>query len=154
MSDALTHPSPHHNARTGPIRCIVLHSDAGQSDAGTLAWLADPESKVSYHVLIGRHGQVYTIVPESRRAWHAGKGAWQGHADVNGCSLGLAFANRHDGKEAITPLQVAAAQSVVADWRAKYPGITAVVTHADVALPKGRKTDPFGSPGFVLADYQ
>lgn len=153
MPDELTHPSPHQNSRTGPIRLIVMHSDAGKSDAGTLAWLADPDSKVSYHVLIGRQGQVYTIVPESRRAWHAGKATWEGHADVNGCSLGLAFANRHDGTEALTPLQIASAQSVVAEWRQKYPGIRAVVTHADVALPKGRKDDPLRSPGFALADY-
>ena len=149
----LTHPSPHHSARTGPIRLIVMHSDAGASERGTLNWLMDPASKVSYHVLIGRQGTVYRCVPESRKAWHAGKAAWDGHADVNGCSLGLAFANKHDGDEALTPLQIAAARDVVETWRKKYPGIQAVTTHAAVALPPGRKSDPLKSPGFALADY-
>jgi N-acetylmuramoyl-L-alanine amidase len=153
VTEALTHPSPHHNARTGLIRVIVMHATAGKSDAGDLAWMQDPVSKVSYHVVIGRQGQVYRLVPESRRAWHAGKGQWDGHADVNGCSLGLAFSNRHDGTEPLTPFQVASARDVVEGWRAKYPGIRAVVTHGDVALPKGRKDDPSRSPGFNLADY-
>jgi N-acetylmuramoyl-L-alanine amidase len=152
MTD-LTHPSPHHNARTGPIRLIVLHATAGKSDASDLAWMQDPASKVSYHVVIGRQGQVYTLVPESRRAWHAGVGKWDGHTDVNGCSLGLAFSNRHDDTEALTPAQIASARTVVGEWRVKYPGIQAVVTHGDVALPKGRKSDPAHSPGFSLADY-
>ena len=150
---ALTHASPHHNARTGPIRLIVLHASAGKSEAADLSWMQDPASKVSYHVLIGRQGTVYTLVEESRRAWHAGKGRWDGHDDVNGCSLGLAFANKHDGLEALTPAQIAAARVVVAEWRLKYVGIQAVTTHAAVALPEGRKRDPLDSPGFTLADY-
>jgi N-acetylmuramoyl-L-alanine amidase len=113
--------------------------------------MQDPVSKVSYHVVIGRQGQVYRLVPESRRAWHAGKGQWDGHADVNGCSLGLAFSNRHDGTEALTPLQMASAQSVIAEWRAKYPTIEAVTTHAAVA--PGRKTDPLKAVGFRLEDF-
>lgn len=153
MSDELTHPSPHHSARSGPIRCIVLHADASASERSTLAWLQDPASKVSYHVLIGRQGTVYRIVDESRKAWHAGKAKWNGHEDVNGCSLGLSFANKHDGDEALTPLQIAAAREVVSEWRKKYPGIREVTTHAAVAMPAGRKTDPLKAPGFSLADY-
>lgn len=153
MSEPLTHPSPHHNARPKgqPIRLIVLHSDAGKSDAGTLSWLQSPASKVSYHVLIGRMGQVYRIVDESRRAWHAGVSSWNGFTDVNNVSLGLAFANRHDGTEALTPLQIASARAVVKAWREKYPGIQAVVTHHDVAPT--RKRDPLDSPGFSISDY-
>ena len=150
MTD-LTHPSPNHNARTSPIRLIVLHADASPSEKGTLGWFMDPASKVSYHVLIGRQGTVYRIVDESRRAWHAGKSAWPGIADVNSASLGLSFANRHDGREALTPVQIAVAQDIIADWRARYPTIEAVTTHAAVA--PGRKTDPLGSVGFRLEDY-
>jgi N-acetylmuramoyl-L-alanine amidase len=147
----LTHASPHFNKRTGPIRLIVCHADAGASDKGTLAWLMDPASKVSYHVLIGRHGAIYRIVRESARAWHAGVSSWPGITDVNGASLGLAFANKHDGREALTPLQIASAQSVVAEWRRKYPSIEAVTTHA--AIAPTRKTDPTKAPGFRLEDY-
>lgn len=148
----LTHPSPHHNARTGPIRLIVMHADASPSEAGTLSWFMDPASKVSYHILLGRQGTIYRIVDPSRRAWHAGKSTWPGLTDVNGGSLGLSFANRHDGKEALTPLQIAAAHAVIAEWREAYPTIEAITTHA--AIAPGRKTDPLLSVGFDLSDYQ
>jgi len=151
VTPALTHPSLHHNARTGPIRLIVLHADASPSEKGTLAWFADPASKVSYHVLVGRQGTVYRIVDEARRAWHAGVSAWPGLKDVNGQSLGLSFANRHDGTEALTPVQIAVAQDLIADWRARYPSIEAVTTHAAVA--PGRKTDPLKALGFNLSDF-
>lgn len=152
---ALTHPSPHHNARPKgvPIRVIVLHATAGKSDAGDLSWMQSPASKVSYHVLIGRSGAIYRLVEEGRRAWHAGVSEWDGFADVNGVSLGLAFSNRHDNTEPLTPYQIASARSVVKAWREKYPGIQAVVTHGAVARPEGRKHDPDHSPGFSLADY-
>lgn len=153
MAEELTHPSPHHSARNSPIRVIILHADASASERSTLAWFMDPTSKVSYHVLIGRNGTVYRIVEESRKAWHAGKAKWDGHDDVNGCSLGLSFANKHDGDEALTPIQIAVARDIVAGWRKKYPGIREVTTHAAVATPAGRKTDPLHSPGFALSDY-
>ena len=154
MSVELTHPSPNHGARPkgATIRLVVLHADAGTSDAGTLAWCADPASKVSYHILIGRNGKVYTLVHENRRAWHAGKGAWGGSTDVNSISVGVAFANKHDGVEPLTPLQLAVMPDVVRGLRERHPTIEAIVTHADVA--PGRKTDPTLAPGFRIEDYR
>lgn len=144
-------PSPHFNARpTRPVKLIVLHADAGGSDTGTLAWLKDKVSRVSYHVLIGRDGTAYRVVPDAKRAWHAGKSAWPGVGDVNGESLGLAFANKHDGVEPLTAAQIATAKQVIADWQAAH-GPLAVVTHAMVS--PGRKTDPERIPNFRLADY-
>lgn len=142
--------SPNHNDRKGRIRLIVLHCDASPSERATLSWLANPASKVSYHALIHRDGWVSRIVPDERRAWHAGKSRWQDIADVNGASLGLAFANRHDGKEPLTSAQVDIAQAVVQYWRQRYD-IDAIVGHRDVA-PQ-RKTDPYLAPNFRLEDY-
>lgn len=142
--------SPHHNDRTSRIRLIVLHCDASPREEATLSWLANPASKVSYHALVHRDGWVSRIVPDDRRAWHAGKSKWQDIADVNGASLGLAFANRHDGKEPLTSAQLDIAQAVVQYWRQRYD-IDAVVGHRDVA-PQ-RKTDPYLAPNFRLEDY-
>ena len=89
-------------------------------------------------------------MPDDRRAWHAGKGQWRDHTDPNDCSLGLAFANRHDGKEPLTPAQLDIAQAVVQYWRQRYD-IIEVVGHRDVA-PR-RKTDPYLAPNFRLEDY-
>lgn len=140
-------PSPNHNSRgTNEIKVIILHADASPSEAGTLSWLQSSQSKVSYHVLVGRDGTAYQCVPYDRRAWHAGKGSWEGIKDVNAVSVGLSYANRNNGIEPITPVQLATMRTLIADLRARY-GPLPVTTHARVA--PGRKTDP---EFFVLAD--
>lgn len=145
-------PSPNHNARPHPIRLIVLHCDASPKESATLSWTSTPASKVSYHVLVGRDGTCYRLVDDKRRAWAVGKSAWRGATDVNGISLNLAFANRNDGKELLTPAQVISAKQIIAEWRAKWQ-VEDVTTHAIVARPVGRKHDPEAAPNFVLGDY-
>jgi len=148
---SLTHPSPNHNVRgSKSVKLIVLHADASPNEKGCLSWIQSSESKVSYHVLIGRDGTVYTCVPYDRRAWHAGKSEWHGEKDVNGISIGVSFSNRNDGKEPLTDQQKAAAKKVIAEIRAKY-GAIPVTTHAKIA--PGRKNDPEQVPGFRLEDY-
>jgi N-acetylmuramoyl-L-alanine amidase len=109
-------------------------------------------SKVSYHVLIGRIGGIYRLVPDNRRAWAVGKSAWRGVKDVNGVSLNLAFANRNDGKELLTDAQIAAAVFVIREWQTKWQ-IEDITTHKIVARPVGRKNDPEAAPNFSLQDY-
>jgi len=148
---SLTHPSPNHNVRgSKSVKLIVLHADASPNEKGCLSWIQSSESKVSYHVLIGRDGAVYTCVPYDRRAWHAGKSEWHGEKDVNGISIGVSFSNRNDGKEPLTEKQKAAAKRVIAEIRAKY-GALPVTTHAKIA--PGRKNDPEQVPGFSLTEY-
>src|SRR5690606_23050181 len=38
---------------------VVIHADAGKTEAGTISWILDPRSRVSYHYLVGRDGTVY-----------------------------------------------------------------------------------------------
>ena len=145
-------PSPNHNGRSAPIRCIVLHNDASPKENATLDWCASPESKVSYHVLIGRDGTAYRLVPDERRAWAVGKAAWRGVTDVNSVSLSVAFSNRNNGTEPLTDAQIAGAKAVIAAWKAKWP-IEDVTTHKIVARPVGRKHDPEAAPNFSLAEF-
>jgi N-acetylmuramoyl-L-alanine amidase len=148
----LTHPSPNHNSRgANEVRVIVLHADASPNERGCLSWIQSSESKVSYHVLIGRDGSVFTCVSYDRRAWHAGKAEWNGAKDVNGISIGVAFSNRNDGIEALTNKQIEAAKKVIADIRTRYGTHLPVTTHA--AIAPGRKSDPEKCPGFRLSDY-
>lgn len=144
-------PSPNHNSRgTSEIEVIVLHADASPSERGTISWIQSSESKVSYHVLIGRDGVAYQFVPYDRRAWHAGKSNWNGKKDVNSISIGLSFSNRNNGVEPITEAQKTTMKAVIADIRARH-GSLPVTTHA--AIAPGRKTDPDNAPGFRLEDY-
>ncbi len=143
----IARPSPHHSRRTRLIRCIVLHADASPSEAGTLTWLADARSGVSYHVLVGRQGAVYRCVPDDRAAWHAGQSEWRGETLVNQISLGLAFAHANDGVEPYSAEARDAARVVCAAWCRQYGlGVDAITTHALVARPVGRKNDPRGFP--------
>lgn len=152
MTATIERPSPNQNARSHPIRCIVLHNDAAPNEQATLSWCASPKSKVSYHVLVGRDGTCYRLVPDTRRAWAVGISAWRGVTDVNGVSLNLAFSNRNNGIELLTEAQLASARSVIADWKAKWM-IEDVTTHKTVARPVGRKHDPEAAPNFRLENF-
>lgn len=144
--------SPNHNSRPGAISAIVLHADAASRLDSSLDWVMRPESKVSYHVMIGRNGAVYCTVAPERRAWHCGKSRMEGHEDVNDFAIGVCLANRNDGAEEFPPSQYAEALRVCVRL-CKYFGIPAsrITTHAEVATPKGRKTDP---KGFALPAFQ
>ena len=148
----ISRPSPNHNARPAPIRCIVLHNDAAPKESATLSWCATPVSRVSYHVLVGRDGTQYRIVPDERRAWACGKSVWRGVNDVNGVSLNLAFSNRNDGKERLTDAQIVAAKVCIAEWKTRWL-IEDVTTHKIVARPIGRKHDPESAPNFQLSEF-
>ena len=149
----LTNPSPNHSARPKNQlpEIIVLHATAGKTDSGDVSWCTSWESKVSYHAIIGRDGTLYTLVPTMRQAWHAGKSEWKGRTGCNAFSLGLAFANRHDGSEMLTASQIRTAEALIRIWRRQYPKIQDIVTHGEIA--PGRKDDPARIPNFYRLDW-
>jgi N-acetyl-anhydromuramyl-L-alanine amidase AmpD len=82
---------------------VVLHHSDG-SYRGGVEWIANPASKVSYHVLIARDGRRTVFCQDTERAWHAGKSNWFGRQDLNSWSLGLAWeGNTYDYPLAMTP---------------------------------------------------
>ena len=90
--DELVHrtvPSPNWNERAEPISMVVLHYTEMQSAAAALQRMCDPAAEVSAHYLITEEGEVVSLVPEDKRAWHAGVSYWRGHTDVNGKSIGI-----------------------------------------------------------------
>lgn len=138
-------PSPNASARGGPVTAIVLHADASSRVESTLDWVRRPESRVSYHVLIGRNGLVYCTVHPDRKAWHAGASSYQGEANCNGYTVGVCLSNRNDGTEPYPVSQLGAAADVCAALCRHYGiAVDHITTHAAVALPAGRKTDPLG----------
>lgn len=147
--------TPNFNGRNGAtITVIVLHCDASPSSTATRSWIQSPESKVSYHLEVERDGTVVRYVDDDQRAWAVGVSEWNGHTNLNSISLSASFANRNDGHEMLTPIQISTMQEIVRDWRTKYPTITDVVTHTAVARPIGRKNDPTNTPNFDLAMFR
>jgi N-acetyl-anhydromuramoyl-L-alanine amidase len=77
----------------------------------TIAFMCDPKSRVSYHVLIAPSGERCTLVPDEHVAWHAGVSVFQGRQHCNNFLLGLSFA----GDTYRTPLTREQIESCL-DW--------------------------------------
>lgn len=100
---------------------------------------------MSYHVLIGRNGLTFCCVNPDRRAWHAGASALGDEQDCNTFAVGVCLSNRNDGLEPYPMAQRGAAADVCALLCGFYGiPVSRIVTHAEVALPVGRKNDPRG----------
>ncbi len=99
------------------------------------------EYEVSSHYLISRRGTVCRLVPENKRAWHAGTSQMpmpDGRSNVNTFSVGIELvANETDG---LTNNQYESLANLVANITSRLP-ITSIVGHKDIA-PE-RKTDPW-----------
>lgn len=132
--------SPNHGDRRGQrVELIVLHYTGMPDCAGARARLCDPEAEVSAHYLISEAGEVEQLVPEDRRAWHAGAGAWQGREDVNSRSIGIELAN--PGDRPFPDRQMKALEGLLRAIMARHGlGPAAVIGHSDMA--PGRKIDP------------
>jgi len=88
-------PSPNHGARAGERRpdMLILHYTGMPDEGEALQWLANPLSQVSAHYFVFEKGHIVQMVPEIRRAWHAGAGSWARDTDINSCSIGVEIAN-------------------------------------------------------------
>lgn len=138
-------PSPNHGERREGLRpqMVILHY-TGMPDSGeALQWLCNPVSQVSAHYFVFEDGRVLQLVPESRRAWHAGVSCWEGESDINSASIGIEIANPgHPGD--LPPFPNAQIESVIAlvrDIAARWRiAPHRILGHSDVA--PGRKIDP------------
>ena len=138
-------PSPNHGPRrdNAAIDMIIIHYTGMASGQAALDLLRDPKSEVSSHYLIEEDGRIFALVPEDRRAWHAGAGYWAGHRDVNSRSIGIELVNGgHDFDcPRFDPRQMSALDELCLDLIARH-NIPAryVLGHSDIAI--GRKIDP------------
>ena len=143
MSEIIDTPSPNFDERGSPISLVVLHYTGMQDAASAISWLANPESKVSAHYVVTEDGQVIRMVPEEKRAWHAGRSRWRGVTDVNSASIGIEIVNPgHEfGYRPFPEEQIDALIPLMQGIKERH-GITRgnVVGHSDIA--PARKQDP------------
>jgi len=136
-------PSPNFEPRKAVPDMIVLHYTGMPTGEAALARLRDPEAKVSSHYVVEEDGRTFRLVPEERRAWHAGVSFWKGEADVNTRSIGVEIVNPgHEfGYRPFPDAQIAAVIELISDIRTRWMvEDDKIVGHSDIA--PDRKDDP------------
>lgn len=72
---------------------LIIHYTAGSSPDGAVSHFQDATAKASAHLVIGRDGRVWQLVPFNTMAWHAGASSWAGRDGLNGFSIGIELDN-------------------------------------------------------------
>lgn len=141
--------APNYNSRPyfGAVDCVVLHATVTETADDAIRIFLNPFSKVSAHFIVERDGTVTQMVPVGRRAWHAGTSRLGRRANVNDYSVGIEIVNRNDGQQPYTDRQYKAVAEIIRRLRTergcRIPPAR-IVSHHDIALPVGRKSDPRG----------
>ena len=138
-------PSLNHDERPAgePVDTLILHYTGMRTAEEAIGRLRDPASRVSAHYVVEEDGAIWRLVPEGRRAWHAGVSHWRGREALNGRSIGIEIVNPgHEwGYRPFPALQMAAVCDLCLDILTRH-SIAArdVVAHSDVS--PDRKQDP------------
>jgi N-acetylmuramoyl-L-alanine amidase len=145
FKDAHVKPSPNFGERRDGRApdMLILHYTGMPTAEGALDWLTRSESEVSSHYFVFEDGGIVQLVPESARAWHAGKSFWRGETDINAASIGIEIANpgHPGGLPGFPPRQIAAVIELCRDIVARNAiAPERVLGHSDVAPI--RKIDP------------
>ncbi len=120
----------------GRSTCWCCTIPACRARAAALDRLCDPAARVSAHYLVEEDGTLWRLVPEARRAFHAGVSCWQGERDLNFVSIGVEIVNPgHEwGYRPFPEAQMAAVEALCRDIlsRHRIPPYR-VVGHSDIA---------------------
>ena len=158
-------PSENQGSR---IDYVVLHFTSEDYAESVRLLTTRTENPVSAHYLIPLAGDptyprrsaiIHRLVPEERRAWHAGRSYWAGEESLNSRSIGIEIVNLSRCEtpadetvytpvedncrfKAFTDDQIELVIGLLTDILARYPGIDAVdvIGHADIA--PARRYDP------------
>lgn len=139
--------TPHvSRGRTNERQGVVLHHAAGYFQ-GTISWIQNPNSKVSYHCLISEEGDRASFNSTTDVLWHAGRSSWRGRSGCNGFTVGLAFvgntntgARRKNGP-GVTEAEVRSAVEWIATIGRPLGWTAESITGHRIVSP-GRKDDP------------
>jgi N-acetylmuramoyl-L-alanine amidase len=139
------------------IRFLIFHYTAGNfsSSVNTLTgpnvsahYLVPDITDPSYLKAGYTRQEVFNLVDETKRAWHAGVSAWGDRSNLNDTSIGVEIVNLATFSQGVfnfppyQPEQIAAIEELALNILERYPDIspTQVLGHSDIAV--GRKSDP------------
>jgi AmpD protein len=133
------HPSPHFATTPAHEQSGVCFHHSVLDFEATIALLKNPESEVSYHVLIAPDGTRARLVADEHIAWHAGASQFLGRSRCNDFLLGVSFAG--DTWEApLTEAQIASALDWLAErWTERRWTLAVMTDHRQIA--PSRKDD-------------
>jgi N-acetyl-anhydromuramyl-L-alanine amidase AmpD len=138
--------------RYQPVDTVVLHATEVPTMKHVLAIFASTEYKVSAHYTIDCDGSIIQHVHEEHRAWHAGLSKMpDGREKVNDFSIGIELVNLNNGKDEYPMQQLDSLTKLLIEILKRRPEVQYIVSHALIAKPEGRKTDP---AGFQFRDLQ
>ena len=146
-------PSPNFDERKERVSILVMHYTGMPTPRSAIDLLKSPRAAVSAHYIVDEDGTIYNLVPEAKRAWHAGVSFWRGKRMLNDASIGIEIVNPgHEwGYRPFPRAQMQALLGLSEGIIARH-GIEArnIVAHSDIA--PDRKQDPgelFDWPWFV-----
>ncbi|MGN6578560.1 MAG: N-acetylmuramoyl-L-alanine amidase [Bordetella sp.] len=148
LSGCATDPVPidrsvHAVSQDSRVRYVVLHYTA-LSAAESLRVLSTEDVSAHYLITDSSPPHVYQLVPETRRAWHAGESSWYGEISLNDSSVGIEIVNLGDSTGVWQPYTPEQIRMLIPLLRAivRRNGIEPqnIVAHSDIA-PQ-RKVDP------------
>lgn len=134
----------------GPLHRVgfILHSTSGTNSRkwlqGDSATSGNPSSA---DYLIGRDGETFRLVPPTHYAYHAGTSATISNANagltINREYFGIELENNDVAGEAPTDLQYQACAEIIRrEAQINDMSPIKLYTHANIALPLGRRSDP------------
>jgi len=156
-------PSVNFNSR---VSIIVIHHTSANFESSANILTKDSSNPVSSHYLVPDPSdasykqdklKVFELVPESERAWHAGRSYWAGKSGLNDQSIGIEVVNQTYCKQSsaekdapprlcfypdFAESQMEILIELLEDILERYPDIkpTNIIGHSDIA--PSRKIDP------------
>ncbi|MES2214648.1 MAG: N-acetylmuramoyl-L-alanine amidase [Pseudomonadota bacterium] len=132
--------SPNYDSRPSGVKIdsIIIHYTEMIFEEA-IEKLCNQGAKVSCHYLIHENGEIFQLVSDASRAWHAGESSWKGETMLNNSSLGIELDNLGDRKFSDKQMQscVALCQKLIALYDIQAQNI---LGHSDIA--PSRKIDP------------
>ena len=135
--------SPNYNSRNkSKINLIIIHYTALSNSKEAISYLCTKENKVSAHYLISQDGEIYYLVNERFRAWHAGQSYWQDIVDINSFSIGIELDYNPNGKNnKFSSKMISSLKKLILKIKKKYNiNKKNILAHSDIA--PFRKKDP------------
>ena len=135
--------SPNYNSRkNSKIQLIIIHYTALKNTLDAVSYLCNKEKKVSSHYLISQNGDVYNLVEDKFRAWHAGQAFWEEISDINSISIGIELDYNPKGKNnKFSTQMIYSLKKLILKLQKNYKiNKNGILAHSDIA--PFRKLDP------------